>query len=139
MDNVREYYDRLASAEWERLVKDAYHGLEFRATMACLHDHLPAEGTVLDAGGGPGRYAIELCHRGYTLDEPWHAAHSRMWRRGGAPSPPVGRSGDRPLPRILTSRGHTLAPFAGGAPLSLAAAGPRGYDLGGAPPADGMR
>ena len=67
MDNVRDYYDRLAPAEWERLVKDPYHELEFRATLACLEEHLPAEGVVLDAGGGPGRYALELCRRGYSV------------------------------------------------------------------------
>lgn len=67
MNNVREHYDRDASYEWERLVKDPYHSLEFRTTMACLSDHLPAQGRVLDVGGGPGRYAIELCRRGYTV------------------------------------------------------------------------
>jgi SAM-dependent methyltransferase len=67
MDNVKRYYDSEASYEWERLIKDAYHGLEFRATMAGLKEHLPPQGLVLDAGGGPGRYAIELCRRGYSV------------------------------------------------------------------------
>ena len=67
MSNVREYYDRLAAREWERLVKDAYHSLEFRGTMAAMNDYLPEQGRILDTGGGPGRYAIELCRRGYKV------------------------------------------------------------------------
>ncbi len=67
MDNVRDHYNRLASYEWERLTQDAYHSLEFRATMAALDQHLPPTGRLLDAGGGPGRYAIELCRRGYAV------------------------------------------------------------------------
>ena len=67
MDNVREYYDAGAAAEWGRLESDAFHRLEFTATLTCLHDHLPASGLVLDAGGGPGRYAIELSRRGYSV------------------------------------------------------------------------
>jgi 2-polyprenyl-3-methyl-5-hydroxy-6-metoxy-1,4-benzoquinol methylase len=67
MDDIRDYYDRRASHEWERLTQDAYQSLEFRATMAALRDHLPARGRILDAGGGPGRYAIELCRLGYTV------------------------------------------------------------------------
>ena len=67
MDNVRDHYNRLASDEWDRLVQDPYHSLEFRATMAALEEHLPPTGRLLDAGGGPGRYAVELCRRGYTV------------------------------------------------------------------------
>lgn len=67
MDNVRDHYNRLADYEWGRLVQDPYHGLEFRGTMAALEEHLPGQGRVLDAGGGPGRYALELCRRGYTV------------------------------------------------------------------------
>jgi SAM-dependent methyltransferase len=65
--NVVAHYDRLASSEWERLSKDAYHHLEFRATMDCLRDHLPEQGLILDAGSGPGRYAIELCRKDYDV------------------------------------------------------------------------
>jgi len=67
MSNVSDYYDRHAGREWQRLDQDAYHSLEFRGTMACLEGHLPGQGLLLDIGGGPGRYAIELCRRGYEV------------------------------------------------------------------------
>lgn len=67
METVRDYYDRCAEYEWDRLEQDAFHHLEFRATMACLRAHLPPTGLVLDAGGGPGRYTRELCRLGYEV------------------------------------------------------------------------
>ena len=67
MNNVRDQYNRLAPYEWDRLVQDPYHSLELRATTAALDQHLPSAGCVLDAGGGPGRYAIDLCRRSYTV------------------------------------------------------------------------
>ena len=53
--------------EWNRLVKDAYNSLEFLVTMHYLQKHLPDTGKILDAGGGPGRYALELCQAGYEV------------------------------------------------------------------------
>ena len=53
--------------EWNRLVKDAYNSLEFLVTMHYLRKHLPETGKILDAGGGPGRYALELCRSGYDV------------------------------------------------------------------------
>jgi SAM-dependent methyltransferase len=67
MDNVREHYDRLAQYEWDRLFQDPYHSLEWRSTIAALDEYLPSSGRLLDAGGGPGRYAAELCRRGYQV------------------------------------------------------------------------
>ena len=51
--------------EWHRLVKSAYNSLEFLVTMHYLRKHLPETGKILDAGGGPGRYTLELCRVGY--------------------------------------------------------------------------
>ena len=53
--------------EWNRLVKDAYNSLEFLVTMHYLREHLPETGKILDAGGGPGRYALEFCRAGYDV------------------------------------------------------------------------
>jgi ubiquinone/menaquinone biosynthesis C-methylase UbiE len=35
--------------------------------MHALEQHLPPHGSVLDAGGGPGRYAIALCEAGHRV------------------------------------------------------------------------
>ena len=53
--------------EWNRLAKDAYNSLEFLVTMHYLRKHLPETGKILDAGGGPGRYGLELCRAGYDV------------------------------------------------------------------------
>ncbi|MFH1141386.1 MAG: class I SAM-dependent methyltransferase, partial [Chloroflexota bacterium] len=64
---VKEYYAGCVRKEWRRLVKDAYHGLELATTLHFLEKHLPRAGLILDAGGGPGRYTIELANRGYEV------------------------------------------------------------------------
>lgn len=63
----REYYDEFADGEWERLDRDPVRRLEFDGTVAVLEDHLPETDHVLDAGGGPGRYAIWLADRGHSV------------------------------------------------------------------------
>ena len=64
---VKEYYSKLGVREWRRLVKDSYHRLEFDTTMYFLSKYLPDSGLVLDAGGGPGRYVVELAKKGYEV------------------------------------------------------------------------
>lgn len=64
---VKEYYDAKAEYEWNRLVQDAYHRLELIVHMHFLEKYLPKKGLVLDAGGGPGRYTIELANKGYKV------------------------------------------------------------------------
>ena len=64
---VERYYTELGMGEWRRLVRDPYHRLEFDTTMYFLEKYMPSGGLVLDAGGGPGRYAIELAKRGYGV------------------------------------------------------------------------
>jgi SAM-dependent methyltransferase len=39
--------------------------LEFDTTFEFLRRYLPKKGLILDAGGGPGRYTVELASRGY--------------------------------------------------------------------------
>jgi SAM-dependent methyltransferase len=62
---VKDWFTKTAEYEWKRLKQDAYHQIEFLVTMHFLEKYLPSEGLVLDAGGGPGRYTIELAKRGY--------------------------------------------------------------------------
>jgi ubiquinone/menaquinone biosynthesis C-methylase UbiE len=64
---VREFYDEHSEEEWRRLFQDAYHKLEFLVTMHFLDKYLPRSGLILDAGGGPGRYSIELAKKGYGM------------------------------------------------------------------------
>ena len=67
MGDVADKYDQDPEREWRRLAQDPYHTLEFRVNMHYIREHLPPGGIVLDAGGGPGRYAIDLCRAGYKV------------------------------------------------------------------------
>ncbi len=64
---VKNYYTGYVRKEWRRLFRDAYHRLEFETTLYFLEKYLPKRGRILDAGGGPGRYTIELAKRGYAV------------------------------------------------------------------------
>lgn len=64
---VKNYYAGQVRREWRRLVRDAYHRLEFETTVHFLDKYLPRRGRILDAGGGPGRYTIEFAKRGYEV------------------------------------------------------------------------
>jgi S-adenosylmethionine-dependent methyltransferase len=64
-DDQRRYYDLQPEREWARLER---HRTEFAVTMRALAEHLPRPpARVLDCGGGPGRYAIELACQGYQV------------------------------------------------------------------------
>jgi ubiquinone/menaquinone biosynthesis C-methylase UbiE len=63
---VRRYYDGCVEKEWERLSKP-YRKLELVSTLRLVEEHFPSSGRVLDLGGGPGRYAIELARRDYRV------------------------------------------------------------------------
>jgi len=64
---VEKFYREYGIKEWKRLTNDPYHRLEFDTTMYFLKKHLPQKGLILDAGGGPGRYSIELAKLGYDV------------------------------------------------------------------------
>lgn len=66
-NSVKDCYGGMALREWRRLVKDPFHRLEFDTTLHFLKKHLPKKGLILDAGGGPGRYTIELAKMGYEV------------------------------------------------------------------------
>jgi ubiquinone/menaquinone biosynthesis C-methylase UbiE len=61
---LREYYSSFS--EWDRLGSPA-GSLEFEKAMQILDRYLSASCHVLDIGGGPGRYAIELARRGHRV------------------------------------------------------------------------
>lgn len=62
---VREYYSGQRTQEWRRLARNPYHRLELDTTLHFMRKYLPKNGLILDAGGGPGRYTIELAKSGY--------------------------------------------------------------------------
>lgn len=61
---LREYYS--AFSEWGRLESPAGR-VEFERALQLLDQYLPVACRVLDIGGGPGRYAIELARRGHRV------------------------------------------------------------------------
>jgi len=65
-DVVRHYYDNDVTKEWERLAKP-YRRLELISTLRLIDEFFPPSGRVVDIGGGPGRYTIELLQRGYEV------------------------------------------------------------------------
>jgi ubiquinone/menaquinone biosynthesis C-methylase UbiE len=65
--DIKEFYNKNILKEWRRLIKDPYHKLEFDTTTYFLKKYLPKKGLILDAGGGPGRYTIELAKKGYDV------------------------------------------------------------------------
>jgi S-adenosylmethionine-dependent methyltransferase len=65
LEFVRMYYDRDPQHEWERAER---HRTEFAITGKALEAYLPPPpARLLDCGGGPGRYAIALAQRGYSV------------------------------------------------------------------------
>ncbi len=64
---VKEWFTKTASYEWRRLKQNPYHQIEFFVTMHFLTKYLPEKGLILDAGGGPGGYTIELAKLGYDV------------------------------------------------------------------------
>lgn len=64
---TKKIYTEGTRREWRRLVKDPFHRLEFETTLRFLKNYLPKKGLILDAGGGPGRYSIELANFGYNV------------------------------------------------------------------------
>ena len=60
---VKKNYDENAALEWGRL--EGFH-FEFETTKRYLQKYLRGK-TVLDIGGGPGRYSIWLAKQGYDV------------------------------------------------------------------------
>lgn len=66
-DGIRTFYNGYGQKEWNRLEKMVHGIVKFEVTFHILEKHLPQEGHILDAGGGPGRYAIRLAQMGYEV------------------------------------------------------------------------
>ncbi len=65
MNPVQNIYDEGVQYEWMRLER---HRTEFAVTLRALAEYAPRPpASILDIGGGPGRYAIELARRGYAV------------------------------------------------------------------------
>ena len=67
LDTVRARYAGKGFLEWERLTATPITRIEHLITSHWLQRYLPPSGMVLDAGSGPGRYAIDLAIRGYRV------------------------------------------------------------------------
>ena len=61
VDAVRGYYDENAQLEWDRLEK---HPFEFIFTTGMMERYIRPGDSVLDIGGGPGRYSIHYAKMG---------------------------------------------------------------------------
>lgn len=71
LERVRAHYQTYAAEELERLVKDRYARIEFEVTWRFITELVAApnfEAThILDAGSGPGRYAVALAQAGHRV------------------------------------------------------------------------
>jgi len=61
VEQVKEYYDANAQHEWERF--DRHHA-EFVITKRFMERYIKPGDTVLDVGGGPGRYSLHFAGKG---------------------------------------------------------------------------
>ena len=61
---VKALYDASALYEWERLDRNPF---EFAITKRMLSRYIKAGDTVLDIGGGPGRYSLWLAEQGCSV------------------------------------------------------------------------
>ncbi len=69
IERTREAYDLHPDLEWERLIGGAQARLEYVITTHVLGKHLPPNRPlrILDSGGGPGRYTIDLAKLGHRV------------------------------------------------------------------------
>ncbi len=65
LQTVQSYYDRDPEHEWLRLERGRF---EMPVTMHYLQKYVTSPCSILDVGGGPGRYAITLAKLGHRVD-----------------------------------------------------------------------
>ncbi|HEX3044333.1 MAG TPA: class I SAM-dependent methyltransferase [Bacillota bacterium] len=61
---IKEFYDSLAETEWNRL---EWHKMEFAVYWRIMEEIIPPGSTILDCGGGPGRYSFQLAKAGHQV------------------------------------------------------------------------
>lgn len=61
---VEDYYEATVEEEWNRL---EWHKMEFATTWRAMQEFIPPGSTILDIGGGPGRYSIQLALAGHRV------------------------------------------------------------------------
>jgi len=64
---IRQGLARSPTWEWDRLRATPIARTEYLITCHCLDRYLPGTGLILDAGCGPGRYAVDLARQGYRV------------------------------------------------------------------------
>jgi S-adenosylmethionine-dependent methyltransferase len=65
MSDVQRYYEACVQYEWDRLVR---RRTELAVTLRAFEEYLPpSPARIVDIGGGPGRYSIELAKQGYEV------------------------------------------------------------------------
>ena len=64
---VKQRYAGKARQEWHRLTSTPITRIEYLITTHALKRYLPGAGRILDAGSGPGRYAIDVARQGYQI------------------------------------------------------------------------
>ena len=65
--SVRDFYNSSAEYEFVRTTKNPSHMLEFQTTEYIYKKYLKPGMNILDAGGGPGRYTIDLAKQGHYM------------------------------------------------------------------------
>ena len=60
---IRDYYDAGVQGEWDRIANRP----EFLLTCRMLDRYIKSGDTVLDIGGGPGRYSLYLAQKGCAV------------------------------------------------------------------------
>ncbi|MGN0984864.1 MAG: class I SAM-dependent methyltransferase [Candidatus Enterenecus sp.] len=64
IETVRQYYDSAPQTEWDRL---EYNIFEFQLTTWMMDKYIRPGHSVLDIGGGPGRYSIHYAQKGCAV------------------------------------------------------------------------
>ena len=63
---VQDFYNQNANHEWQQL-DTPLSKIEFTSALWLINKYFPKQGSVCDIGSGPGRYAIELIRKGYSV------------------------------------------------------------------------